>query len=70
MTGEEFRTLRTRLGLTQQQLSERLGVTVGAVSRWEAESRPISEQTARFLRVLVELGTKTPTKGRRPRRRR
>ena len=69
MTGEEFRRLRTRLGLTQQQLSERLGVTVGAVSRWEAESRPIAEQTARFLRLLVEHETKT-TKGRRPRRRR
>lgn len=67
MTREEFRKIRTGLGLTQQQLSEKLAVTVTSVARWEAGTRPISEHTARFVRLLGESETK-PTKGRRPRR--
>ena len=39
---ERVKRLRDRLGLTQQQLADRLGVTVGSVSRWElGKSGPI-----------------------------
>ena len=69
VTGEGFQKVRKALRLTQVQLAERLGVTQGAIARWETGTRPISEQTARFLRLLVEQESKT-TKSRRPRRRR
>ena len=39
---QRVRRLRDKLGLTQQQLADRLGVTVGSVSRWElGKSGPI-----------------------------
>ena len=36
--GERIRMHRRRLGYTQEQLAEALGVTVGAVSKWETDS--------------------------------
>ena len=39
---ERVKRLRQRLGLSQQQLAERLGVTLGSISRWElGKSGPI-----------------------------
>ena len=32
---ESIRTLRKKRSLTQEQLAEAMGVTVGAVSKWE-----------------------------------
>jgi putative transcriptional regulator len=61
---DEFRRLRQRLGLTQEQVAQRLGVTLGAVSRWEHGQRRISEPAARLLQLLVDLETK-PAKRRR-----
>lgn len=34
--GERIRMLRLARGLSQDQLSKKLGVTVGAVSQWES----------------------------------
>ncbi len=34
-TGEKIKVLRTRLGLTQTELGEKLGVKKNAVSKWE-----------------------------------
>lgn len=36
MLGEKIRTLRKEMGLTQEQLAEALGVTTGAVYKWES----------------------------------
>ena len=33
--GEQIRKYRIEAGLTQEKLAEALGVTVGAVSKWE-----------------------------------
>ena len=35
MIGENIKRLRTAKGLTQEQLSEVVGVTCAAVSKWE-----------------------------------
>jgi transcriptional regulator with XRE-family HTH domain len=45
--------LRQRAGLTQRQLSEALGVTIGTISNWE---RGIKEPRPSFLQVkkLIE----------------
>ena len=33
--GETIRRLRSKLGLTQEELAHELGITVGTVNRWE-----------------------------------
>lgn len=48
--GEKIRTLRKQAGLTQEALAEALGVTPGAVYKWES-GRAMPE-----LELLVELG--------------
>ena len=37
---EQIRTFRREKRLTQEQLAEVLGVTVGTVSKWRAAARP------------------------------
>ena len=36
MLGENMKACRRNLGVTQEQLAEAMGVTVGAVSKWES----------------------------------
>lgn len=40
MYGDDLRTLRSRVGLTQQRLASCLGLSVSAVQKWEAGARP------------------------------
>lgn len=47
--GSRIRAYRKQMGLTQEQLAEALGVTVGAVSKWE------SGQNTPELAMLVDL---------------
>ena len=49
---ENIRSCRKSLGLTQEQLAERLGVTLGAVSKWERGS---SEPELSYIMGLAEL---------------
>jgi len=36
MNGEEIKTLRKVLNLTQVEFSQAIGVTTGSISRWES----------------------------------
>jgi transcriptional regulator with XRE-family HTH domain len=49
-----------KLKLSQAKLAKRLGVTVTTVARWERDERVMSEIADRFVRVLVEIQTRTP----------
>ena len=49
---ENIRRYRKNLGLTQDQLAERLGVTLGAVSKWERGS---SQPDLSYIMDLAEL---------------
>ena len=49
---ENIRVFRKSMGLTQEQLAERLGVTLAAVSKWERGS---SEPDLSFIMDLAEL---------------
>lgn len=52
MTADDFRALRTRLGLTQAQLAERLMMAVNTIKQLESGRRRITERTAAQLRAL------------------
>ena len=52
MTPDELKEVRSRLGLTQTQLANELGVTLNAVQRWEAGERPIRRVTELALETL------------------
>lgn len=45
--------LRKRLGLTQGELAQRMGVSRVSVGRWETDQHAIRESAARLLLMLV-----------------
>lgn len=53
MTPTELKRIRKELGLTQERLGERLGVTQNTVARWEISRRRIPEPTARLIGLLL-----------------
>ncbi len=65
MTGEELRRIRERLGLTQRQLAERLGVHWNSVARWERNEMSIRETAARLVRLLAQAEPKATRKRKR-----
>ncbi len=50
MTGEELKTFRERIGMSQDQLAKELKVARNTVSRWELEERKIPE----FLELALQ----------------
>lgn len=52
MTGAEVLAMRQRLGLTQEQLASKTGVSVRTIARWE--ERGCSRLAAKFLTSLTE----------------
>ena len=52
MTGKELRTIRDKLGWTQVQLAEVLGVTPNTVARWERDEVRIREPIARLIQSV------------------
>lgn len=53
MTAKELRAIREGLGMTQQQLAERIGVAEHTVWRWENEYARISPPVANLVRTFV-----------------
>ncbi len=61
MTHEEFKTIRRRLGYSQEALARVIGVKAQSVSRYEMHNsarqrREISEILAQFMRLIQFLG--------------
>jgi len=54
MTAAEIARIRTRMGLTQTQFAELLGVAASTVSRWERLAR-VDPMQARILEAIVLL---------------
>lgn len=54
MSPDDFRNLRTRLGLTQAQLAEHLMMAVNTVKQLESGRRRITERTAAQVRQIKE----------------
>ena len=50
---QRFRALRKKLGLTQAQFAERLGITGNTVARYERGELGIPEPTLRLARILA-----------------
>ena len=62
MDGDELKTARARLRLTQAQLAAELGVHAMTVSKWETGQRGIPEPVARLVhRLVAERRTKQRT---------
>ena len=53
MEGKELKQIRQRLGLTQVELAEQLGVTANTVARWERDEVSIREPLARLIQVMA-----------------
>lgn len=60
LTPAEIRFLRKYLGWSGADLARRIGVSVGAVSRWENGREPMGPVADRLLRLMVA-HTKTGT---------
>ena len=63
MTGEEVAALRRRLGLTQVELAELVGVAPNSVARWERREMAVRESAARLMRLLAQRRPKRRRKG-------
>jgi putative transcriptional regulator len=59
--GPLIRELRHRMGLTQEKLAARLGVSLQTINRWEndrASASPSSSTMQRIKQALHELGSR------------
>lgn len=58
MTADEVRELRRRLAMTQQQFSNKLGVSMSTVQKWEAGTTRPRGLSRRALRKLARKASK------------
>ena len=58
MKGQELRTRREALGLTQTQLAWRLGISLRALQEWESDVRPIRAMVALAMQELARQARK------------
>ena len=58
MTGAELRQARRRLGMTQKELGEALGVHRNSVARMERDEFPIIRTTELAVRYLLVMESK------------
>jgi DNA-binding transcriptional regulator YiaG len=54
MTGDELKQLRTSLGMTQDELGQRLGVARVTVARWEIGLRRIPQLAVRLVQYVAK----------------
>jgi transcriptional regulator with XRE-family HTH domain len=54
MTGEELREIRTRMGLTQVEFADLVGVHPNSLARQERNEIGIRESQAKLVRLLAE----------------
>jgi len=54
MTGKELRQIRQKLGLTQVEFADLVGVTPNSIARQERDEIGIREPQARLIRLLAE----------------
>jgi DNA-binding transcriptional regulator YiaG len=54
VTSKEAKRIRKRLGMTQVELAEKLGIHSMTVSKWERGVEPVQKQTALVLELLVK----------------
>jgi len=52
--GAELRAIRKRLGKTQAQLADAVGVATNTIARYERDEMRISEPIARLVRIIAE----------------
>jgi transcriptional regulator with XRE-family HTH domain len=65
VSGSDLKQLRRRMGLTQGQLGELIGVHLVSISRWETGTVPIPKTIALLMRLLVKDARRQSRKGRR-----
>lgn len=74
--GVRLRELREKIGLSQAELADRVGIPIGSIQNWEqARTRPRIETLSKLARaldvtideLLQEQGTATGTPTKRPR---
>jgi transcriptional regulator with XRE-family HTH domain len=53
MRGRELQSIRRKIGWTQRQLAEALGVASNTVARWERAERGISAPVAKLIRLVI-----------------
>jgi predicted transcriptional regulator len=58
MTREELRKARDRLGMTQKQLAEALGMQTNSVTRMEMGIQPIMRTTELSIKYLLSVVSK------------
>ena len=62
MTGQQMRTIRNSLGLTQQALAALVGVTTNSIARQERGEMGIRESLARLIRLTAQTRAKDSRK--------
>jgi DNA-binding XRE family transcriptional regulator len=53
MTGKELRRMRKRLGMTQAELAQALGLQRNSITLMEAEERPVVKATELAVKYLL-----------------
>ena len=63
MTGTELRRIRKRLGFSQRELAEQVGLHPNTVARQERGEVAISAPVAKFVRFVAECGERRSRRG-------
>lgn len=61
MTGEQLREALDRLGLSQRELSRRLGVNASTVFRWATDEQATPQYAAAYLELALGQLSSTET---------
>lgn len=54
MDGKTLKAIRARLGLTQEQLAEHLGVARNSVARWERDEIGMKPSTEKLILLIAK----------------